>query len=433
MRRRTFIAATAAVGLAGCETSGNADLDGGRSDGAGLDAGSIDGGAIDAHRERRDAVVATDLPAWRIGQELNSWREIAGSAMTIAPSAEATLLDGTRAIVGPVARMNAWCGLSIDTRSAQVWSVANGGHGDYFGNEVCVLDLMRDRPEWEERFPGSSGNVVDGETPGADPSHAYYRDGLPCSTHSYFGQQFLERQNRALRLGGSTAPIGSAFENVEGFDAGLLTGVNGWDPPGTFGFCLGNQNGGWTPAIGWPVCKDPRTEEIYSFATPHMYRFTPSAAIGGEWARIGSLPDELNSALLGATAIDTLRDRLLWIKGYGSRDRMVFDLRAETWSYPGDTTLPEFLALTNSPGMIYVPALDRYLVRGHAPGPTVIAIDPETWECSTFPTTGGDGVPRGAVLSGEEGVYTRWLLAPTLGGVVYFPAADANAWFLRLA
>ena len=352
------------------------------------------------------------------------------------PTNTARQTTGVSAIVGPASRLNAWCGLSIDTRNSTAWSLANGGHGDYYGNEVVKIDLMANAPTWVEAFAGSDGNVVDAVTPPPDPSHARYTDGLPCSTHSYYGQQFIERQNRALRLGGSTAPIGSAFENVEGFNINARQGVNGWDAAGTFGFCLGGNNGGWTPAIGWCVSKDPITEIIYVVNAPYIRKFTPApSGVGGTWSILGTLPSALNTGALGATAVDTRRNRLLWLKGYGPNNPYTCDLASGAWTsrtHASSAAKTELDGLSQSLGMVYVAQLDAFLVRAGAAGDKVYKIDAGTFVVSILTTSGGGNVPQSQVLSNEENVYNKWLFVPALEGVVYFPKSQVNAWFLRL-
>jgi hypothetical protein len=346
------------------------------------------------------------------------------------PSREAVQTDGRKAILGPAGRMNAWCGLSIDTRNSTVWSAANGGHGDYFGNEVLRFDLMADNPAWVEWCPGSSGPVVDAVVVGTDPSKALYRDGYPCSKHSYYGQQFIERANRALLVGGSTAPIGSAFETVPGFDVSKRD-QSGWDKPGTWGYCLGNANGGWTPAIGWACTKHALTEDVYVVNAPRVWRMTPRAD-GGTWVRMWPVHPDLNTGALGATAIDTKRGRLLWVNGFGPKVPYSLDLMNGMWTKHSSIAALE--PMLCSLGMVYVPELDAYLVRGGANGGSVIRINAETITLDPLATTGGDGIPAALQLNPrEENVFNRWLFAPALGGVVYFPRAEANAWFLRLA
>jgi hypothetical protein len=377
------------------------------------------------------------MPSWRQGQGVNEWREIPGSAMSLcSPTNTAVTAEGRTAVVGPSSRLNTWCGLSIDTRNSQVWSLANGGHGDYYGNEVLKLDLMADVPAWVEWMPGSSGAVVDYTTLPTDPSHARYRDGLPCSAHSYYGQQFIERQDRALRMGGSTSPIGSCFENVEGFRSTVQRGSNGWDAAGTFGFAVGGVNGGWTVSIGWSACKDPVTEIIYVVNAPYIRKFTPATSgVGGVWSILSVQPNEINTGALGATAVDWRRNRLLWLKGYGPNVPYTCDLASGTWttrSHPASAAKAEFDALLPSLGMVYVAQLDAYLVRGGAAGDKVYRIDATTYEISMLATTGGSAIPQSPPLSNEENVYNRWLFVPALEGVVYFPRSESNAWFLRL-
>lgn len=372
-----------------------------------------------------------DLPAWRRGQSVGEWRELPGSAMDrCKPSREAFRVDGVKAIFGPSARLNAWCGLSIDTRSSSIWAASNGGHGDYFGNEVMRFDLLADSPAWIEWCPGSAGNVV------PMLKSAWYTDGKPASVHSYYGQQFLECQNRALSLGGSTAHVGSAFEDVAGFDVSKRD-QSGWDPATTFGFCRGGFNGGWTPAIGWAATKHLVTEHIYTINTPAVYKFTPKGSLGGTWERFSGMPVDaggkslIDSGALGATAVDTMRNRLLWINGYGKRVPFTLDLSTRTWTeHPA---IPQLAAIRYSAGMVYVPALDAYLVRAGRAGGAVLRIDAKTLTAQELATTGGDSISATwPVHVDEENVYGRWLWVPQLGGCVYFPAAAANAWFLRL-
>lgn len=383
------------------------------------------------------APMALVQPAWKLGQAAGQWREIPGSSINaLAPTHVARTLSGGTAVVGASSRLDAWCGLSIDTRSSKVWAAANGGHGDYYGNEVVRIDLLADAPAWVEWFAGSSGNVVDNVTgPSSDhPELARYRDGLPTSAHSYYGQQFIERHNRALRLGGSMAPYGSGWQDVEAFDVTVAKGVNGWDPLRTYPPVFGSP--GWTPSIGFCACKDPATERIYVVQAPALRRFTPSTSgVGGTWDNFGNLPLALNSGALGATAVDTKRNRLLWIHGYGPNNPYTCDLASGAWTsreHPASAAKTALDALSPSLGMVYVPSLDAFLVRANAAGPTVYRIDAETLAVSYLAVSGGDGVPRGAVLTAEEGVYNRWLNVPQLRGVVYFPRANANAWFLQL-
>ena len=387
-------------------------------------------------------------PAWNRGQLAGEWREIPGSAMALSiPMNTVTTTDGRTAIVGPSSRMRAWCGLSIDTRNSNVWSVANGGHGDYFGNECLKIDLMADAPAWVEWFAGSSGPVVNmtGSPPPTDSSYARYLDGQPPSTHSYFGQQFMERHNRAMRLGGSTGGNGTPFTTMDAFNTTLPQGANGYELLGTYPgvFSADGGPGGYSPGIEFCCCKDPRTEQIYSISGQTLWRFTPNTSgLGGQSVKLDvKFPTSINSGNAGSTAIDTKRNRLYWTHGYGGADSYkpsIVDLDNMTWTVREHPTSAAAADLAtrglNGLGLVYVPMIDAYLLRGKQNGSKVYRVDAETFEVAFMPTTGGAALPAAEDASDvkQENVYNRWLWVPQLRGVVYFPGHPFNGWFLQL-
>src|SRR6185312_4574535 len=93
------------------------------------------------------------LPAWRVGQAVGEWRELAGSAMANTPP---TVNPG-RDSGGPWAKLDAWNGLALDTRDSALWGLALGGHGDYGGNEVMKFPLEIAAPKWIEMLPSDPG------------------------------------------------------------------------------------------------------------------------------------------------------------------------------------------------------------------------------------------------------------------------------------
>lgn len=384
------------------------------------------------------------LPAWRVGQSVNEWRKVSGTAPHLpAPTNVALRLDGSSASTGPRARFESWNGYSVDTRASKIWALANGGHGDYFGNEVLCLNLLSDNPGWVEWLSGSSGNVVDssGTYAAGSPQLARYLDGRPASAHSYFGQQFIERQNAAVRFGGSYAPGGTAFSDVEAFDAGSPRGANGWAPQYAYPPIWA---AGGTINIAWAMCKDPRDEVVYVLpATGPLRKFTPVGRSGGVWTSFGADQPRSVSSFEAASAIDTKRNRLMYTHGgYGSVSITPYTIDLTlggftAQSHPPSTAKDGLDALRTCPGMVYIGALDAYLVRGSTAGGGVFAIQAGTFEVSMLSTTGGSLIPVGAFIVGAAGanyenVHTHWLHVPTLGGVLYFPAHDQDGWFLRL-
>jgi hypothetical protein len=76
--------------------------------------------------------------------------------------------------------------------------------------------------------------------------------------------------------------------------------------------------------------------------------------------------------------------------------------------------------------MVYVPAIDSFLVRRNASGGTVYQINASTFVATPFTTTGGQSIPSIATL------YNKFLYVPRLRGAVLVASYSGNAWFLRL-
>ena len=371
--------------------------------------GCASGGVIAAGRHR--------LPAWRVGQSVYAWREIAGSAMSLSPP---TINPG-RNSNGISSKMDAWCGLAIDTRSDTVWSLANGGHDDYHGNEVMKNHLGADNPVWIELLPSNSAAEF------TIPNNAgYYSSGRPASSHTYYSQQFIESINRAVRFGARAASSsGNGFPNVDGYNPDVAQGFSGWDTPGTFPDC---------PTYGassaQAIVKNPVTEDVYSFNTNMaVWKYTWST---NAWTMVsvGYPPIDPSDA---SAAYDTLRNRIFIISGAAIHH--TFDPATGTFT---DQTLTgagasAVQACAKAAGLIYEPVLDVYLFRpGLAGGGDVYAINADTFAVTLITTSGGASLPGTAVISGaNENVYNRFLYSPKQGGVFYFPNYSANAWFLR--
>lgn len=337
-------------------------------------------------------------------------------------------------------RLDAYCGAAIDTRVSKLWTVAAGGHGDYWNNELVYQDLMADSPAWVIHFNGSSGNVVNESPVPQDPASARYADGLPCSRHTYYQTQFIERHNRAITCGGSISAPGTGYQDIEAFNVNVSRGTNGWDAlytyPGLFGL---RGPGGIEPSC----CKDPLTEFIYAFNGGKVYRVrpSPSGPIPGVLGSGGTADILLNDSTInsgneGATAVDTNRNQLIWTHGFGTnsgtRPRLLNlsnNVIVER-SYSGAAS-SDLATRSAAMGITYVPQIDSYLMRSKDGGGKVYKINASTLEVTFLQTIGGDAVPAGSG-SGYEGVFNKWLHVPALSGVVYLPGAAANTWFLRL-
>ena len=237
----------------------------------------------------------------------------------------------------------------------------------------------------------------------------------------------------------------TAFVDVESFDADVAEGVNGWDAQYTYKAAIlsgytGTYAGGST-VIRPPVCRDPRTDHVYTMSAAGFREFTPSvggpsgADTGGTWA--GMVGGVANGAGTGdATAVDTTRGRML-MAGGTTLTYWVYDIDGGTGWTSGTFTGAAASAISGGVvyegwGLVFVPEIDAYLMRDGAAGGTVLKIDAATFEVTDLGATDGGSIPATAARSGAtEHVYNKFQYVPTLRGVVYAPANGENLWFLR--
>jgi hypothetical protein len=389
-----------------------------------------------------NALVPEAVPAWRRGLAVNEWTEITGSSMSNTPPSSYQQFGGS----AEHCRVDNWNGFAIDTRNNTLWGLGNGGHGDYFGNEVMKLDINADAPEWVEWLPPTPYSA--GFSAASFPASARHYDDATRLTgqHSYYNHQMLERQDRVLRVysGSVSSGAGTGFWTVDGFDVTVAQGVNGTDPVATFPDVFPGSTG-MSQASG--TCKDPDTEKIYFFPAENgtVRVFTPaSSGLGGTWANVGSLPAGLNGTE-AMSAFDTRRGRILVAGQSYPYDSNVMKFHyltvsGATWSSELTSTMSgeakaTLIAARAGGGMVYVPYLDAYLVRLGPTGSQVIKIDASTFACTFLTTTGGSAIAATDPVGGPtiyENVYNKWLFVPSLRGVVYYPQYTSNLWFLRL-
>ncbi|MDP3139797.1 MAG: hypothetical protein Q8N17_26105 [Burkholderiaceae bacterium] len=410
------------------------------------------------------AVTWHATPAWLRGQTIDEWRELANTSMYevgahpgFEPSSVTRTTDGGTSAGAPW--LDAYCGMGADALKSSVWQVANGGHGDYYGNEVIKLDLLADVPLWAEWLQGSDGNVAQTNdyatanypTDGVfDTERGWYLDDgvigrAPASGHSYWCTQTLERFRRVVRFPGwSISPPGTGWKDVDGFDMDVAQGTNGWDAKLTYpgapagGYTAGSQGG--TAVIRPTICKDPRTERVYMISAAGARMWTPPTSepsgtgTGGSWSTFTAGAANTQAA----SAVDTTRGRLLVVNG-GTATAHHYDLDG------GSMTITE-VTLTGSPastiaassatdgwGMVYVPPLDAFLLkRGTEDGAEIFKIDASDYSVTVYAPTDGASVPESNfIASNNANVYGRWQYLPALRGVVYAPKNAANVWFLR--
>lgn len=343
------------------------------------------------------------LPAWRQGQAVGEWREISGTALSsVAPTP--TPAGNT----GPSSKVDAWCSFALDTRSNKLYSAAGGGHNDYAGNEVDVLDLSQDSPAWSElRAPTAAGSVVS--------NSAYYSDGRPSARHTYYGVVICEQNDELMIFGGNVyGATGVLTDDVAVFD--LLSGD--WKADGT----RPNMPAGSTYLQGHPTALDPATGDVYVLSNEMVNRWTRSSNSWSE--RVPQYGGPYGFEAM--SAFDSNRNRILVVGGLADATKL-YTLSGDAMSTPTLTGSASSINTQDGAGMVYVPAIDKYLVRLGGSGGTVYQVDAASWDVSTFATSGGASVP-----AATNGPYNRFLYVPDLGGCVYVPSYSGDAWFLRV-
>jgi hypothetical protein len=307
---------------------------------------------------------------------------------------------------GPQSKVIAWTSFVVDTRTSKVYSVANGGHNDYAGNEVDELDLEREAPVWTQKLA---------PTPNAQLTscQSYYADGRPTSRHTYYGITYNEFDNRIMLFGG-------AYWCVNGGGTSAISSYNIGSNQYSSSSTHGNLPGAFVGGPAFAV--NPATGDAYALADFVLGRWTRSTNTFSQLSPSGSVP----AGGEAMSAMDTSRGRILFVGGLNSAHHL-YTLASNSF---GAITLtgPNAGSLNVTKGaMVYVPALDRFLVRLSGSGGTVYQVHPTTFEVTTVATTGGGSVP-----STQNGPFNKFLYVPRLGGAVYVPSHSGNSWFLKL-
>jgi hypothetical protein len=303
----------------------------------------------------------------------------------------------------------AWTSFVVDTRTSKVYSVANGGHQDYSGNEVDVLDLERDQPVWSEILPPTPSSQVTNCT-------AYYSDDRPAARHTYYGVTFNELDDRfMLFTGAGSCDSGAAISSISSYNIG----ANTYSPSTTHGSVTSETT---APTVTFTA--NPSTGDVYSVGEGATAKWTRSTNTFANLSPGGAPPNDGYGAM---AAFDTSRGRAFFLGGRSSIHH-IYTPSSNTFA---QVTLSGANASNVSGAvagaMTYVAAIDRFLIRLGGAAGTVYQVDPSTFAVTSFTTTGGASVP-----ATQNGPYNKFLYVPRLRGAVYVPSYSGNAWFLRL-
>jgi hypothetical protein len=224
-------------------------------------------------------------PAWFNALPEKTWGTVAasGTIQAVLPSPSP---GGT-----PQGITSAWSGAVLDTKRQELQIPAQGGHSDYYGNEVYALALNTATPRWARltnpRYDWGPGSTMD--------------DGSPRATHGRCFMAYAANTDRTLMTAMSGfAPLGSSSNNGFAFDRN----TNTWAPRAHHLIDEGFESGGaeYDPVTGyvWIIGTqsfvsvsryDPRTDSHTAFST------------------------YLNQGYAGTTALAPSRRAMLYLNG----------------------------------------------------------------------------------------------------------------------
>jgi hypothetical protein len=399
------------------------------------------------------------VPAWLQGVGLRQWVSIPNTQSPTIPVP--TPRYGHAAYNGPGAIQDAWCGWAFDARTNSIYAAAAGGHGDKAQNEIAVICLDDDVPAWRILHAGdpesyidpdtnqlvytwyvpTPGNIINDNSTGRNKNNKGPTKGV-LACHDYYNPVVVG--DNIIKIGlGAVASQGTTLPFVEGFN---LT-ANAWADPGTWPqmpFFPAN-------AATYSVAKHPVSEQVYvCYYNDKMYR----RDVNGSWATLENMGAGLGYTQIvegTASAIDPTRGTLgaqprgvvLCLGGgAGGNTAFTYDINGSGNKYAAVTLTGPAAAKcggSSALGLVFVPGIDRYVVRRGENGGGLYTINPNGWVCEQLATTGGGEIvitiPQHIdQVTGlwYEGMRPWGKFFHAKKGVVYFPRFGLNAQFCLL-
>ncbi len=404
--------------LVGCGGNDDSSSAAGGTDagtGTGADASTDAGTGTDAGvGATGDAALDTPLPlatnpAWIQNQPLDTWFSIPGTELAGSPGAPAD--DPTNVYSSSNGRLS-YSGMGL--RGNEIVLAADGGHGDYSGNEVTSIDLSADAPVWQLRSAAS---------PSPTENVAYYSDGRPSSRHTYWSTIWSPDKNRMmLHYSRFVYGSGISFKASNGFNLD----TNTWDPAGTWsdGYSAG--------------CADS-DGNVYAMGVNYFELWKWTGATD-TWAMVTQYPDAIN---VNPVCFDPKRSflfALAWGDGQGDGTGLSAFTIAGTVktaiTFTPSAALTQFEAdMPAYSAMEYDPKNDKYFFyEGAAAAPDRVYVitpnDTAVWDMAILTLGPGSIAPPAAK---GAGIYNRFKYVAALNGFVVLSAGTSELSFLRTA
>ncbi len=345
-----------------------------------------------------------------------------------------------------------WSGGAADDEHQRliVWG---GGHSDYAGNEVSVLNL-NGTPAWE-RFTGPTMPVPyvwDGKHwEGLKPYFVRLHDGgqyqpgaSPSSRHTYNGLQYVPYQNKLYSFGGSVANGGYLSQETWTLDMGTKT----WTmlgPP--FSQSPTYPTTAYNPSNGHIVMHDknwslfdydPHTNKWKTLATGvHVDDGTTAAIdpVNNLFVVVGAGGTHSNTGFPSVPKYHTLQ--VFSLSGLGKTqtwNNNGCDLTFRSGGLAWDSALGLMVGYPGGGNQVYLlntGPKDMVTPFGTVPSHRCLDVAIST---KPSPVKGVDYPPdpEGTGREGNLGVYGRFAYFPSLDIFVLVNDRGRNAWILRL-
>lgn len=346
------------------------------------------------------------VPAWFQGLPEKTWTVIAGgngygstfqNGATLASQGPGLMgvSCSTAASSGDQSGIiRAWCGAVINQEMRELVLAANGGHGDYWGNEVYALQLDQSVPTWVRLTDPTPASYCDGNDTylgAAAGAPAKYADGRPRAMHTANTQCYGD--GKVWVMGQSAyAAIGHSTSQTWAFDRDSIRGqsypvahdggIGAWRyigsgpvAPATVGFGVA----AWDPVgrKAWGVYGENDDKAYWSIdsvtSTITTYRQTITGAnFGSQWA-----------------CVDPIRRNLI-VSDYNSTDLYILDLTNPSKGFVKRATTGGSVGRRYF-GTSYHPASDALLSMdvGVNNNGEFFKLNLSNWAWSTIAKTGG--------------------------------------------
>jgi len=342
--------------------------------------------------------------------------------------------------------VEAWGGAAADDVNHRmiVWG---GGHLDYAGNEVFVLNLGS-TPAWQLFLNPTKpvpylgdGKAWEGLAPnfaGMDDGGTYQSGATPSSRHTYNGLQFVPYQNKLYSFGGSVANLGWFSKEVWTLDMGAKQ----WTLTAPYGKSPGYVVTAYNPTNGHILVHD--FNWTLSDYDPHT----------NTW---NALKTTVNIQAGSTGAVDPVNNWVVFVHGDGQYPKAstIFKVRAfdlsgrdgyavHVWDDPSCRLVSSYGGLAWDSAlklMVGYPGGGNQLYLLNS-GPTDV-VTPygtvPTHKCLnvTVGTTKGVDYPSdpgGVAGAGyTNGIFGRFAYFPSLDEFLLVNDATQNAWKLKLS